>query len=59
LIGIILLKKKENIKNVASAARSNWRTINILVKIKHQEMGFIQFVKLVEIRKRSEVLMRD
>jgi hypothetical protein len=48
LIIIILMKKKENIKNAVDAVRLNWHIINILVKIKLQKMVFTQFVKIVE-----------
>jgi hypothetical protein len=45
LIGIIVSKKKENIKDVAAVARLNWLIINILVRIKLAKMVSIPFVK--------------
>jgi hypothetical protein len=49
LIGIILKRKKANIKDVAVAAKLNWLIINILVKIKPAKMDFILFANVAEI----------
>ena len=43
------MKSPVNIKNVVDAARLNWLTINILVKIKLAKMVFIVSANVAEI----------
>jgi hypothetical protein len=54
LFGIILLKKKENGKDVLDAMKLNWLILIFLLVIKLLKMVGIVFVKVVEIRKRTK-----
>jgi hypothetical protein len=54
LFGTILLKKKENGKDVLDAMKLNWLILIFLLVIKPLKMVGIVFVKVVEIRKRTK-----
>jgi len=54
LFGIILLKKKENGKDVLDVMKSNWLILIFLLVIKLLKMDGIVFVNVVEIKRRTK-----